>query len=265
MNRTERLIIILTLSLFAFISILVLVMYSLPFLSEPPAAEHTQAQQNFLKTLPLRMYSTIGYGIILFGCAAAISLLLRKTNYPEFTFFIFGLLSFAGIGTVNLPPVLILSGHPVPAAILFLRLFYLFWFLAVMFFFLAGLFPNGIPNLKQHTFLMITVVGTVTIILITPIDTVYVLNSFPYYPVHHELLPWFIRSVAVLAVLNLVIAGFRSNSRRYMFAALGMGGTVGGTELFFISQSWSAAAGPLCIAGGTFLYSWMIHKEYLWS
>ena len=264
MSKTERVVITIMLTLFALASVAVLMVFSLPLIDK--ISSLNTPLSTFPRTLPLRIISTAVHALVLLGSGAGISLFLRKSNYPEFTFFIFGLLSFAGIGILNFPPVLLLAGYPVPYAQVFLRIFYFFWCLGAVFFFLAGLFPNGIPNLKQHTFFVIAAAGTLTVILLVPIDTRQMLTSFPYaQQLSAGPLPLFIRMVSVLGVCNFIAAGIRAASRFSLAASLGMALVLAGNELYFIPHPAAVAAGPLLIFSGTLLYSTMIYREYMWS
>ncbi len=266
MNRTERMIITIGLTFFSLASLIALAVYSWPFVFQGRVSGNTgTALSAFMNTLEIRVISTGVHVLTLLASGASISVVFRKSNYPEFSFFIFGLLSYAGIGIFNLPPILLLSGYPAPFAAGFIRLFYFFWCLGTISFFLAGLFPNGIPNLKQHAYFVITAVSSLAVVLLIPIDARQLLSGFPYVTAARQMLPWFIRCIAVLGVLNYIVAGIRGSSRKYMFSALGLLAVFAGNELFFFTGLYAVVFSPLLIISGTVLYSTMIYREYMWS
>ena len=202
---------------------------------------------------------------MLLGSGASISLLIRKSNYPEFTFYIFGLLSYAGIGLFHAAPLVIIGGGDTPTAAALLRLFYFFWIFGTMCLFIAGLFPNGIPNQKQLLLFFAALAGSVSVVLLIPVNVHHLLEEFPYSTSWGGILPLFIRGFALLAVCNFLAAGIRSSSLRFFGAALGVLLALAGNELVFSIQLSAAVLSLGLFTGGTVLFAFMMYREYMWS
>lgn len=265
MNRTERIIITMVLTLCALLSVLVILLLSLPYLRGASPTVVTRHYPAFLETLPLRLFSTIIHALVLLASGASISLLIRKSNYPEFTFYIFGLLSYAGIGILHGAPLIIIAGGAVPSAAVLLRLFYFFWMFGTICFFIAGLFPNGMPNLKQQILFFTALVSSAAVVTTVPIDIHNLLGKFPYTYSWEGTLSLFIRGFSVLAVCNFLAAGSRTSSPRFFAAGGGILLILAGNELFFMLTTFTALLSILLFIAGTILFGFMMYREYMWS
>ncbi len=266
MSSTERLVVIVSCISLAVISLAAL--FILYYLYLPSLETVSYESLPFLGShvnLPASIPISGIQGAVFLLCGSITANILKKSKNPEINFFIFGLLSYAGLGIYNLSPVLYLIGLPFPVAVFMVRLFYLLWIFGTLMMCIAGLFSYGIFQMKQHVFLITAAVGSAMIALIMPLDTLHILRIFPFVPVSHDILPLFIRIIAVLGVLSFFGAGIHHSSKRYAGAGIGLLLVFIGNNTGFAHSLIRSAVGSVMIITGTALYVYMIYTEYMWS
>lgn len=195
-----------------------------------------------------------------------LTILYRKSNYPEIVLFILGTALFANLDIYRLVFLLQTNGISRPYIALNMRVFFAFWLLGTGIFFINGLFPNGIPNLKQQEFLLLTALITISIVLLMPIDASLVRTQFPFTLSSRSFLVILVRMVEFFSILNFVIAGLKRNSIRLYTAAFGLTLFLVGNELFFFDPSAERLIiGAVSMVLGAFVFTSRINAEYLWT
>jgi len=210
--------------------------------------------------------NTIVHAGILLLLTAGTAVFYRKSSYPEIVLFIFGAAMFANLDCYRLIFFLQMSGAAPMYLSIVMRCFFFFWFLGTGIFFIAGLFPNGVPNLKQQEYLLLTAIITFSLVVLMPIDSSLIRTQFPFTTESYSFLMTLVKIVEVSAVLNFLAAALRRGSARLVLAALGLAAFLTGNELFFFDPApLRIITGSVLILSGALLYVTRITAEYLWS
>ncbi len=201
---------------------------------------------------------------LLFG--ASLFLMYRKTTSVEIHLLLLSALSLTAAALrYPLLPASGVSDLPVQAELL-ARIVLFFYLFAVILFLFAGLFSNGLPQLRQNTLILTALIAALTLSSLAVLPAGGIL---PHRASIHSFTGMVIlsaRAAETLAVVNYFAAAKRNNNRQYLLPAAGLAGILIGLELFLTSPVPVVALfGAALYAASLLFYSRRLYTINLWN
>lgn len=206
-------------------------------------------------------WASLVYALFLFA-------LFRKTTSPEIVFLIISVLSFIVL-TIRYPFILpdgaAVIGYPIPFEVVH-RIYYFFYLYSILIFFLGGFFSNGIPILKQNSFIFISIFVAASVSILLPQETGSVIQLRPPVLSYAGIFYTSIHLLEAGAVINYLSAALRNNNTQYLLLAFSLIVLFLGLELFLlIINPIVMILGFLLFAAGLGVFTKEIYTIHLWS
>jgi hypothetical protein len=197
---------------------------------------------------------------------AALFFMYRKTTSVEIHLLLLSTFSLSAAALrYPLLPASGVSYLPVGAEML-ARIVLFFYLFAIILFLFAGLFSNGLPQLRQNTLILTAVIAALTLSSLAVLPAGGIL---PHRASIHSFTGMIIlgaRVAEALAAMNFVAAARRNNNRQYLLPAAGLAGVFIGLELFLASPApISALFGAVLYTASLIFYSRRLYTINLWN
>jgi hypothetical protein len=220
----------------------------------------------FFQPVPYVSYMTMIAAVVYaFVTMIFIYYFFEKTPSPEILFFSIFALSFAFEVIRILVPLRIVNDFPSVFLVISTRALLFFRYLGSFSLFAASVYAAGLGEQKQENIIFITILVTLTLALMIPVDGLSWDSSLTPIYGYSSMFRMVDVGIMIITVISFLIASYSRGTREYVFIGLGSLLVLWGRALLFSADTWlTPFLGIALLVVGTWLICSQLHKVYLW-
>jgi hypothetical protein len=220
----------------------------------------------FFQPVPYVSYMTMIIAVVYaFVTMIFIYYFFEKTPSPEILFFSIFVLSFAFEAIRILVPLRMANDFPSVFIVISTRVLLFFRYFGFFSLFAASVYAAGLGEQKQENIIFITVLVTLTIALMIPVDGLSWDSSLMPIFGYSSMFRMVDAGIMVITVISFLIASYSRGTKEYIFIGAGSFLVLWGRAILFSADTWvTPFPGIALLCVGTWLICSQLHRVYLW-